>query len=265
MSNFDCFVGVDWSGNKQTWQEGLQIATASPGSSAPVLEPGPGPKQRWSRKDAAAWLCKLTKERRALIGFDFAFGFPSVREFIGEVTLDWEYVERICARDENYYGGQFFRNDASAHACLVTSPWLKGAQRSARPLRKTEIAAKRTRGAAPQSVFVAIGPAQVGLSSISGMRMLRSVRELHFDDVSIWPFDEIHGRRSAIVEIFPRYFPLSRGESSKLSDHAVLDAALNAFGSAPVSAPPRTEDEGDALLSAAALRCLSLSRCVRLA
>jgi hypothetical protein len=42
-----------------------------------------------------------------------------------------------------------------------------------------------------------------------------------------------------------------------MSDHAALNEALKSFGSAKAETPPGNEDEGDALLSAAALRSLS--------
>ena len=87
--------------------------------------------------------------------------------------------------------------------------------------------------------------------------MLRSIRDQHFDAISIWPFDEIDNKRSVVVEIFPRYFPCSKGLRANLIDHNSLNAALLAFGSEPVDKTPSSEDEGDALLSAAALRYLS--------
>jgi hypothetical protein len=257
MGDFDCFVGIDWSGNKRAWQKGLQIALASPGSSAPVLVSGPN--GRWSRTEAWRWIGKLIQQRRALIGLDFAFGIPSVHEFVDGVSLNWEYVELLCARDDNLYGGRFFRDENSARTCLVLSPWLRGGQCRVRPLRKTEVAAKKTPGATPQSIFIAIGKAQVGLSSISGMRMLRLIKQEHSQHVSIWPFDEVDDARSVIVEIFPRYFPCSKGLSPNLSNHQLLNKALSAFGSATVKKSPASEDEGDALLSAAALRFLSKS------
>jgi hypothetical protein len=252
MRSFDCFVGIDWSGDKKPWQKGLKIACARPGSSAPRLIYGRGPKGKWSRTEAIHWIEELVSKQRALIGVDFAFGFPS-----GDVSLSWEYVEALCRADANFYGGQFFRISDATHSHLVNSPWLPRAGYSAHYLRATEQAAKKTKGATPQSIFNAYGAAQVGPSSISGMRALLSLQHLHRDKISIWPFDDLDDTRSVIVEIFPRYFPLSRNLSSKLSDHGALNAALEAFGSAKVRSAPASEDEGDALLSAAALRSLS--------
>src|SRR5581483_2005511 len=93
--------------------------------------------------------------------------------------------------------------------------------------------------------------------SISGMRVLRYLRERRGSRISIWPFDEVSDTGSAIVEVFPRYFALSKGLSPKMSDHSALNDALIAFDSDPVEFSPSSEDEGDALIIAAALRCLS--------
>jgi hypothetical protein len=191
-------------------------------------------------------------KKKALIGLDFAFGFPR-----GEVSLTWEYVESLCNGDANFYGGRFFRTSDALHSRWVNSPWVPRRNYSARNLRATDRAAKKTKGATPQSIFNAYGAAQVGPSSTSGMRALLYLQHQHGDKISIWPFDDLHDGRSVIVEIFPRFFPLSRRLSPKLSDHASLNAALAAFDSAKVSSPPASEDEGDALLSAAALRSLS--------
>ncbi len=249
---FDCFVGIDWSGDKKEWQKGLKIARARPGSSAPKLISGRGPKGNWSRSEAVRWIEDLVGKERALIGFDFAFGFPP-----SGLALDWEYVEELCCADLNFYGGRFFRTPNCPHSCLVNSPWLARDKYNAGSLRATEYVATQTKGARPQSVFNAVGAAQVGPSSISGMRALLHLRRRCVDKISIWPFDGLGDGRSVVVEIFPRYFPLSRNLSPKLSDHAALNAALQAFGSVTVGTAPASEDEGDALLSAAALRSLS--------
>jgi hypothetical protein len=259
--SFDCFLGVDWSGNKERWQKGLKVAIAFPGTSPPRLKQGRGPNGFWSRNEFSAWLCGFVQKKRALIGIDFAFAFPTVAELDAGVVLDWDYVEGLCAAELNFYGGPFFRMENATHSNLVNSPWRRPGQHySAHRLRPTELAAKRLPGATPQSVFNARGPAQVGPSSISGMRMLRHLRLKYQDTFSIWPVDALDDGRSVIVEIFPRYFTLSKGLSPKVKEIGFLNAALKEFCSEPIAAPPKSEDEGDALLSAAALRKLSERR-----
>ena len=79
MHEFDCFVGIDWSGAKGIAQKGIQAAIASPGRQAPVLQ-APAHGHRWSRSKIADWIGELVTRKRALIGLDFAFGFPSATE-----------------------------------------------------------------------------------------------------------------------------------------------------------------------------------------
>lgn len=202
------------------------------------------------------WIEDQCQRGRALVGLDFAFGFPPVTLPQGSI-LDWDYVEKLCEPHRNLYGGAFFRPPSCEHSHLVNSPWLPKDCYSADHLRTTDIIAKRVAKARPQSIFNAIGPAQVGPSSISGMRALRVLRGRLGDRVTIWPFDGLRPTGSVIVEIFPRYYPLSKGKSSKLAHHNTLNDALDAFESDGVERAPKTEDEGDALLSAAVLRYLS--------
>jgi hypothetical protein len=253
---FDCYVGIDWSGDKRNWQKGLKVAVADPGRSAPRLEFCPVHNGKWSRTEAMKWIEQQVRHKRILIGLDFAFGFPTV-ELADDVTLDWEYVEQLCKKHLNFYGGAFFRASNGAHSHLVNSPWLPKHSYSAHHLRVTDRVAKETPGATPQSIFNAVGPAQVGPSSISGMRALRNLRMSCGEHFDIWPFSEVSYAKSVIVEIFPRFFALHRKCSPKLKDHFNLNAALAAYDSEPVKLAPKSEDEGDALLSAAALRKLS--------
>jgi hypothetical protein len=256
MPAFDCFVGIDWSGDKNLWQKGLKVAIAYPGDRAPVLKQCPGGKGGWSRTDVVKWIVDEFKDKRALIGIDFAFGFPNV-SLPGNIVLDWDYAEKVCATYPNFYGGAFFRPPVLPHSHLVNSRWLAKDRYSADHLRMTDFVAMETSGARPQSIFNAVGPAQVGPSSISGMRALRSLRRECGRRITIWPFDEVAATGSVIVEIFPRYYPLSRGKSARLSGRSELNAALAAFESEGVKKGPKSEDEGDALVGAAALRLLS--------
>jgi len=253
---FDCFVGIDWSGDKQPCQKGLKVAIAYPGRAAPLLQECPTQKRGWSRTEAVRWIEDQFRDKRALIGLDFAFGFPPVT-LTGNTVLDWDYVERLCELYPNFYGGAFFRPPVCEHSHLINSPWLPKHSYSADDLRMTDIVAMETAGARPQSIFNAVGPAQVGPSSTSGMRALRWLRQRCGGRISIWPFEEMKPIGSVIVEIFPRYYPLSMGKSANLANHDGLNSALAAFGSDESMFAPNTEDEGDALLSAAALRYLS--------
>jgi len=256
MPAFDCFVGIDWSGDKNPWQKGLKVAVAYPGCAPPSLKPCPDRKGGWPRSDVVKWIADEFQDRRALIGIDFAFGFPQVT-LPENIILDWEYAEKVCAESPNFYGGAFFRPPILAHSHLVNSRWLPKDRYSANHLRMTDFVAMETTGARPQSIFNAVGPAQVGPSSISGMRALRFLRRTCEDRIAIWPFDDVIRSGSVIVEIFPRYYPLAKGKSAMLAGRRELNAALAVYESEGVKRSPKSEDEGDALLAAAALRLLS--------
>jgi hypothetical protein len=255
-SRFECFVGIDWSGDKRSRQKGLKVAIAYPGHAPPQLEVCPTHNGGWSRTEVVDWIEDRFRDQSALIGLDFSFGFPPVI-LPGNVTLDWDYIEEICQPYPNFYGGAFFRPPTHPHSYLINSPWLPRHSYSADHLRMTELVAKETMGARPQSIFNAVGAAQVGPSSISGMRALRHLKRNCGDRIAIWPFGELRRAGSVVVEIFPRYFPLSKGKSSRLVDHNILNEALAAFDSDGMKLAPKSEDEGDALLSAAALRSLA--------
>jgi hypothetical protein len=134
MPAFDCFVGIDWSGDKNPWQKGLKVAIAYPGCAAPVLKECPIRKGGWSRTDVVEWMADQFQDQRALIGIDFAFGFPEVT-LPGNIVLDWEYAEEVCATQPNFYGGAFFRPPVRPHSHLVNSRWLPKDRYSANHLR----------------------------------------------------------------------------------------------------------------------------------
>lgn len=249
---FDRFIGIDWSGDKNAYQKGIKVAQARPGRQAPVLVAGPGRSERWSRTEVMRFILESCAHERCLVGLDFAFGFPA-----NHGPFDWAYVEAHCAADGNFYGGRFFHEPAEAHADFINSSTHKGARYRANAHRVTELRAALTKGATPQTVFNAIGAAQVGPSSISGMRMLRMLTTQGAQSLSVWPFAPVSMDRSVVVEIFPRLFPLLHRLPSAMKVHANLNRALAAFESDPVTEAPRSEDEGDALISSAALRQLS--------
>jgi hypothetical protein len=122
-----------------------------------------------------------------------------------------------------------------------------------------ESGSRVVKGANPTTVFNLVGPATVGVSSLSGMRMARWLDRELAGGVAFWPFDEERCGDAALVvtEIFPRLYYLrsgSRGDAwrRRLDFERVL-AWYGAAGDSAVS----SEDEGDAMVSASAIRALS--------
>lgn len=109
-------------------------------------------------------------------------------------------------------------------------------------------------GLSPYSCFNLIGAAQVGKSSLTGMRVLHRL----IGAIPVWPFDSLTQTGPVIVEIYTslaaRLAGIRKG-LSKIRDGESLDAALAVFGSAPHTPLPRYTDHAtDAILTAAWLR-----------
>ena len=114
--------------------------------------------------------------------------------------------------------------------------------------------AQQAFGCTPYSNFNLVGAAQVGKSSLTGLRVLHRLGGA----IPVWPIDAIPGSGSLIVEIYTTIAAVDAGRRpgrSKLRSVAELNAALHAIGSAHVAGEGAIEDHvSDALLSAAWLR-----------
>lgn len=252
MSDFDLFVGIDWSGDKKRQQKGIAVAIAKPGHCVPnLVKPSASPV--WSRESVVDWLVAEVARSRILVGIDFAFGFPT----LPVPEMGWADVDRHCGDDGRLYGGRFFSDRHHPYGPYVNGPWGQGKDYSARHHRLTEIEASRTRGASPSCMLNGVGPSAVGFSSASGMRALVRLRQRLGAKLSVWPFDEVDDEASVIVEIFPRLFPLLKSRKPAMKSVENLNGALAAYGSDVFAGPVASEDEGDAIISAAALRTIS--------
>jgi len=115
-------------------------------------------------------------------------------------------------------------------------------------------AAQRAAGVRPVSNFNLVGAAQVGKSSLTGMRMLHHLR----GRLPVWPVDPLPETGSVVCEIYTTIAARAAGRrtgASKIRDHADLNAALVALGSEPVTGTGTiTDHAADALITAAWLR-----------
>jgi hypothetical protein len=113
----------------------------------------------------------------------------------------------------------------------------------------------RTGGHGPAiSSFNLVGAAQVGKSSLTGMRLLHRLN----GRVPIWPFDPVPERGPLIVEIYTTIAARTAGavgSRSKIRDAGSLEAAITRLGSERPAALLRYDDHAtDAILAAAWLR-----------
>ena len=173
----------------------------------------------------------------------------------------WALVERIAGEELNlganalvahpelraYFRdgietGSHFRCDGAAH----------GRGR----FRVTEHA-QAAMGCKPYSNFNLVGAAQVGKSTLTGMRMLHHLR----GELPVWPVDPLSASGSVIVEIYTSLAALAAGRSAaraKMRRVEDLNEALAALGSPPVTGSGVIDDHSsDALLAAAWLRAVA--------
>jgi hypothetical protein len=120
-------------------------------------------------------------------------------------------------------------------------------------MRMTE-RAQEAMGCKPTSNFNLVGAAQVGKSSLTGMRVLHRLTAR----IPVWPIDPLPQTGAALCEIYTTIAAIAAGRSaarSKIRTGAELDTALAALDSRPYGhTGPIDDHTSDALITAAWLR-----------
>ncbi|MES3084907.1 hypothetical protein [Sphingomonas faeni] len=256
---FTRFAAIDWSGAQGHRHKGIAVAVCETGDAAPALVVPPS-ASAWSRDDVLDWL--LDQDVPTLIGLDLSPAFPFVDEggyFPGapdspsDARALWKMVDDASAADPHL-----------AVSSLLTDPEIRRHFRQHRDcgdlfpggagrMRVCEHG-QRAMGLSPTSCFNLVGAAQVGKSSLTGMRVLHRLA----DRVPIWPFDPLPPHGPVIVEIYTTIAARAAGIRkgfSKMRDGNSLDTALANLGSQPHQPLPRYDDHAtDAILTAAWLR-----------
>ena len=262
-ARFRQFLAIDWSGARGPVQKGIALALADGAGGPPVLvERGRG----WSRSDVLA-LLREDLPRDTLVGVDLGIAlpfadcgayFPRRDVVLPDAPALWALIDEICADDANLAAQSFvdhpdfapyFRNGTLTGAQFGCDGAAHGRGR----FRVTEHAQAQM-GCKPYSNFNLVGAAQVGKSSLTGMRMLHRLR----DHLPVWPIDPLPGQGSVLVEIYTSLAAREAGRSAakaKMRSHEELNAALASLGSMPVKGHgPIDDHSSDALLTAAWLR-----------
>ena len=262
-ARFRQFLAIDWSGAKGPVQKGIALALADGAGGPPVLvDRGRG----WSRSDVLA-LLREDLPRDTLVGVDLGIAlpfadcgayFPRRDVVLPDAPALWALIDEICADDANLAAQSFvdhpdfapyFRNGTLTGAQFGCDGAAHGRGR----FRVTEHAQAQM-GCKPYSNFNLVGAAQVGKSSLTGMRMLHRLR----DHLPVWPIDPLPGKGSVLVEIYTSLAAREAGRSAakaKMRSHEELNAALASLGSMPVKGHgPIDDHSSDALLTAAWLR-----------
>lgn len=259
MPDFAHFIAIDWSGAVGARQPGIAVAVCKPGTAAPALA---RPGQVWSRDDVLDWLTNHLPDN-SIIGLDLgaslAFAdcdafFPGWAESPPDARKLWALIDRICADEPNLGANRFVDHvEASRHfrrhGGRLGDLFPAGRGR----LRVTE-AAQRAQGLNPYSNFNLVGAAQVGKSSLTGMRMLHRLA----GHLPTWPFDPVPERGSVVTEIYTSLAAIAAGlpkGRTKVRDPETLDNVLARLGSTAHAPLSRYSDHAtDAILTAAWLR-----------
>jgi hypothetical protein len=261
---FTRFACIDWSGAVGPWQPGIAVAICVAGDAAPTLLTPPG--RHWSRTAMRDWLlAQADAQADMLIGIDFSTALPfdpvggylpGVAGMPRDARGLWRHVDEACANDPHLAASSFVRrSDVAPHfrvGAATGSRFADPVDRNGR-LRVVE----RHAGCGhPASCFNLVGASQVGLSSLTGMRVLHQLG----GRIPIWPFDARPRSGPLIVEIYTSIAAIAAGRrrgASKMRTGAALDAALAhpAIRSAPLGGhAPISDHASDALLTAAWLR-----------
>lgn len=275
MFNFDCFVGIDWSGGEVERQAGIRVAQVHRQTKRLQLVSAPNGRN-WSRHDILKFLGSLTETHcRTLVGLDFAFSVPWHNEELSIPTcLDelggaydlWAFVDHLCNDTSHFYGGPIWLSDQSPfHRFIKLWSQAKEYEREATGallLRKTEKKAMEN-GLRPMSIYQMAGP-QVGAGSFAGMRVLHALGSNQRSDIAIWPFDKIENAMAVIVEIYPALFyrkaAKRRPTKSQMKSGAykkIVGDVLQFYGCPYKADLPASIDAMDALVSTAAICSLS--------
>ncbi len=260
---FGHFVAIDWSGAQGDKQNGIAIAVCTIEGGPPVLV---RPDRAWSRRDVLAILQDALPDD-ALVGLDLGIAlpfadagayFPGWPHSPPDARALWQMIDDICASDPHLSATSFVD-----HAELSRYFRRHGGREGDRFRLAPEDGRGRFRvtehhqaamGGKPYSNFNLVGAAQVGKSSLTGMRMLHRLQP----HIAVWPIDPLPPAGPVVVEIYTALAAIAAGRTAsrtKITDFEALNAALSNLGSPPAKGNgPISDHASDALLTAAWLR-----------
>lgn len=256
---FTHFIAIDWSGAVGARHKAISMAIADAKGGAPVLVQR---DKGWTREEVLGVL-RDDVPPNTLVGLDLGIGLPFADQAAYFPGWDdsprnakslWAMIDRICADDEHLAASSFVDHPVvSAYFRRHGGREGKRFGSSRGRFRVAEIA-QELQGCKPYSNFNLVGAAQVGKSSLTGMRMLHRLRGA----VPVWPVDPLPETGSVIVEIYTALAAIAAGRTaskSKMRSYVDLNAALGELGSPQVDGSGAIDDHSsDALLTAAWLR-----------
>lgn len=264
---FRHFAAIDWSGAVGAHQRGIAIALCDNGDHGHAAPQIVRPGHVWTRADALAWL-RDELPHDTLVGMDLGIAlpfadtgayFPGWDHSPADARALWEMVDQIASADPHGAVTSFVDHPEIArhfrrHGGRQGDMFTPGRGR----MRVTE-RAQEAMGCKPYSNFNLIGAAQVGKSSLTGMRVLHRLNR----KIPVWPIDvgladplPPHG--SMICEIYTTIAAMAAGRSaarSKIRTAHELDTALAMLDLQPCGYDgPIDDHRSDAIITAAWLR-----------
>ena len=259
MRSWRHFAAIDWSGAAGERHKGIAVAICGADGPPALVHAD----HRWSRGDVLDWLLAKMPDD-TLVGLDLSGSmpfadsgayFPGWSESPADARGLWALVERHSAADP-HFGAMGFVDHLQAsryfrrHGGRCGDRFGDGKQGR---FRVTEDA-QRALGCRPYSNLNLIGAAQVGKSSLTGMRVLHRLN----GRLPLWPFDAIPATGSLVVEIYTTIAAIAAGRTpgrSKMRSYEALNDALAVLGSPLVAGGGPIDDHAsDALLTAVWLR-----------
>ncbi len=269
MRRFAHFLAIDWSGAKGGPQKGIALAIADARGGPPRLIAQDHP---WSREGVLAFL-REDLPRDTLVGMDLGTSlpfadcgafFPGWEGSPPDAKSLWALIDRLCVDDPHLEAGgalrhpevaRYFRHGATKEGAGSEGDRFHAPEAASREGRfRIAEHVQRAMGCRPVSNFNLVGAAQVGKSTLTGMRLIHRLDGA----LSVWPFDPFAREGSVLVEIYTalaslQALPAHRGR--KIREHGLLDEALGAIGSDRTGKTgPIDDHSSDALLTAAWLR-----------
>jgi hypothetical protein len=261
---FAHFAAIDWSGAAGERHKGLALGICDAEGGPPRLVRA---GHVWSREEVLQWLLGEMPDS-TLVGLDLgaslpfadcAAFFPGWPETPPDAKALWRLVDEVCRDDphlaatsfvDHSEASRYFRRHGGREGARFHAP---GAAHRRGRFRVTE-AAQAAMGCKPYSNFNLVGAAQVGKSSLTGMRVLHRLD----GRLPVWPFDPLPQSGSVVLEIYTAIAALAGGRPpgrSKMKTFGELNTALAAIGSPPAAGQgPIDDHSADALLTAAWLR-----------
>ena len=258
---FRHFAAIDWSGAIGERQRGIAVAMAGVGMAAPTLLRA---ECVWSRREVLDWLL-TDMPPETLVGLDLGTALPFLDEgafFPGwsdtpsDALALWELVERICRSDPHLSATSFVDHPEAARH-FRRHAGRRGEFFSGRGRLRVTEQAQRAQGLNPYSNLNLVGAAQVGKSSLTGMRVLHRLNHR----VPVWPFHPLPDAGSVVVEIYTTVAAIAAGRTknrAKMRCWEDVDGALEQLGSlATGRRGPVDDHKADALVTAAWLRTVA--------